>query len=264
MKLKDILKNTEMKNFTFIYLDETIKYRPYKTKEEKELLIALTTNDYKTIENTLFNIIIECTTIENPKQYPLFVLFELVKNIRIVSVGNIIDFEPICECGTKNAMQIKLDNVTFLPPKENLKLRLDENIEIEFKYLTIENETHIIEEIELNNLNSDFLYKKNKDRTKEEIQQYQENKINSALYKIACMIYKVKTKDNVLKDMDIQERLEFVYELNREYRNRIIDFIMNIEKKIPSTTIVEVSNCVKCGKELKEEFGGNLIDFFVN
>ena len=52
---------------------ESVKFRPFLVKEQKNLLIAQEAEDDKVIENAFAQIITDCTNGEiDPYQYPLF------------------------------------------------------------------------------------------------------------------------------------------------------------------------------------------------
>ena len=67
---------------------ETVKFRPFLVKEQKNLLIAQESEDDKVIENAFAQIITDCTNGEiDPYQYPLFDIEYLFLQMRAKSVG---------------------------------------------------------------------------------------------------------------------------------------------------------------------------------
>ena len=67
---------------------ETVKFRPFLVKEQKNLLIAQESEDDKVIENAFAQIITDCTNGEiDPYKYPLFDIEYLFLQMRAKSVG---------------------------------------------------------------------------------------------------------------------------------------------------------------------------------
>ena len=58
---------------------ESVKYRPFLVKEQKNLLIAQESEDEKVIENAFSQIITDCTEGQiDPYAYPLFDITEII------------------------------------------------------------------------------------------------------------------------------------------------------------------------------------------
>ena len=89
---------------------ETIKYRPFLVKEQKNLMIAQESEDAKIIENALADIINDCTFGEiDPYKMPLFDIEYVFLRLRGKSVGEKIKLNVLCPDDEKTRVDVEID-----------------------------------------------------------------------------------------------------------------------------------------------------------
>ena len=134
---------------------EIVEYRPYLVKEEKILLMALEEagdkkDNAEFIQRATFDIIRNCTFGKvDPEKLAKFDIEYLFLNIRARSRGEEISGSFICQhevdgevCGTSNKVSVNIDDVKLKYPEEDLsKVMINDEIGIQFKYLTAKEES---------------------------------------------------------------------------------------------------------------------------
>ena len=89
---------------------ETVKFRPFLVKEQKNLLIAQESEDDKVIENAFAQIITDCTDgAIDPYQYPLFDIEYLFLQMRAKSVGERSTIIITAEDDGKTKVPVEID-----------------------------------------------------------------------------------------------------------------------------------------------------------
>ena len=122
---------------------EIIKYRPFLVKEEKLLVIALESEDTKSITNAIKAVIKACVLTKGIKveQLPTFDIEFLFLNIRGKSVGEELDVNIICPDDGKTEVPVKINleeiQVQKIEDHTN-QVKLDENLMMEMKYPSLE------------------------------------------------------------------------------------------------------------------------------
>ncbi len=115
-----------------------IKFRPFLVKEEKILLMALETDDEKSIKNAVFDLLKACITtrikLENLASFDLEYIF---LNVRAVSVGEIVQMNITCQ--DDNETQVKYNlNLTeakvIFPEGHDNKIMLTDTLGVIMKY----------------------------------------------------------------------------------------------------------------------------------
>lgn len=133
---------------------DSVSYRPFLVKEEKILLTAMeTAKELKGLEfanavrDVIVRVISNCTEgkIDGSKLPPFDVDF-LFLNIRAKSRGDTIEPSFTCNqptevegqtCGSVDTFPIKIDDIKIeFPDKDYSKIMLNEQVGIQFKYLT--------------------------------------------------------------------------------------------------------------------------------
>ena len=115
-----------------------IKFRPFLVKEEKVLLMALETENEKTIKDAVFELLKACITtrikLENLATFDLEYIF---LNIRAVSVGDIVQMNITCQDDEKTQVTYNL-NLTevdvFFPKGHDNKIMLTDTLGVIMKY----------------------------------------------------------------------------------------------------------------------------------
>lgn len=118
---------------------KTIKYRPFLVKEEKLLLLAMESEDEKTIENAVREILSNCIVSRGIKVDKLasFDLEYLFLKIRAVSAGEEVQMRVTCldDNKTQVSVTINLDEVNVEKPEGHTnKIMVQDDIGILMKY----------------------------------------------------------------------------------------------------------------------------------
>ena len=89
---------------------ETIKYRPFLVKEQKNLMIAQESEDTKQIENAFDSIINDCTFGEiDPYKMPMFDIEYVFLRLRGKSVGEKIQLNVLCPDDEKTRVEVEVN-----------------------------------------------------------------------------------------------------------------------------------------------------------
>ena len=121
-----------------------IKFRPFLVKEQKNLMMAMESDDKETIERNIRQVLTNCTITEDidiDKLPVIDVEFYFV-NLRARSVGEIVENKYICtnevegvQCGNKMESQFNLLDITVdIDPNYNDNIKLTDKITIKLKY----------------------------------------------------------------------------------------------------------------------------------
>tara|TARA_B100000035_G_C21004660_1_gene556640 strand:+ start:472 stop:1185 length:714 start_codon:yes stop_codon:yes gene_type:complete len=115
-----------------------IKYRPFLVKEEKVLLMAMETEDDKTIRDATLNLLKSCIQsrikIENLATFDLEYIF---LNIRAVSVGEVVQLMITCDDDGETQVKYNLnltDVAVIFPEGHSSKIMLDDTTGVIMKY----------------------------------------------------------------------------------------------------------------------------------
>lgn len=187
-----------------------IKFRPFLTKEQKVLLMAMETQDPKQILNAITDTIEACVIspvdIKNLTSFDVEYIFT---QIRAKSVGEKSNIAISCsECGESTPIQINLEDVKIDVPKTNMSIRLNDKFVIKLrypKYQTI-----------LNN---------------EKLQEA--NTITETLYHIltACLDSLQSDTDNIKFDDETEEEVAtFLGSLTSQQFNELMTFVQTMPK----------------------------------
>lgn len=216
---------------------EKVSYRPYLVREEKILMIASESEDPDQIQDAVIDVISKCLDYNKDiKDLTPSDLEYIFIQLRSKSVGEKVEIIKVCgECDHNNKVTINLDNIVVENQEENLnsnlKLSDDLTLEVKFPTLRTENPDH-------------------GDETDTEIL------INAAANSLSLIFYGEDTYD--ASSVSLEERKEFIGNLNSEQFNKIISYLM----KAPLVAYHSDFTCTKCGN--KEEFSyTGLIDFFI-
>lgn len=205
-----------------------IKYRPFLVKEQRNLLMAMETNESGSVHSAIHDILYNCTLTENIDidKLPIIDIEYYFINLRAKSVGEIIESKYRCnniveekECGNTMEHNLNLLNIK-VEMKENISpdIQLTDKLSIRMKYpefgivkdsANIEDET----EITFNMLARSIEY----------------------IYDGDQFYYSHETP--------IEEMVEFVENLNQQQFEKIENFFNNLPKLKEK---VEMT-CGKCG-----------------
>lgn len=215
-----------------------LKYRPFLVKEQKNMLIAMESQDASQIMNSVVQCIENCIENVDIKNLSTFDVDYLFLQVRSKSAGEISKVNGICtECENENVVEIDLSKINIDHVKsEDEVIELTDTISVKMRY---PNYTDVaanqnIFSADLNNTQIIF-----------------------EMIKI-CMHSIMTEEDNILiKDESPEEVDKFINSLNSSQFEKIMNFVQTL----PSLTHTEKYNCKNCGKENELTLNG-LQDFF--
>ena len=117
---------------------KTVKYRPFLVKEEKELLLALESQDEKQVIGAVKDLIKNCVISRiKVDTLPSFDLEYLFLKIRAASIGEMVTLTVTCldDNETKAETEINLNDVeVFKPEGHDKKIMFEDGMGIVMKY----------------------------------------------------------------------------------------------------------------------------------
>jgi len=121
------LNQTPSYELTIPSTGETLKYRPFLVKEQKILLMALETQDEKSIINAIHDTLNSCILDNNNiLKLKMFDIEYIFVQMRGKSIGESADLTLKCaKCETENAVSVALDNIELTKPDEELKTQVN-------------------------------------------------------------------------------------------------------------------------------------------
>lgn len=210
---------------------ENVEYRPYVVKEEKVLLIAITSEDPEQMQDAIVDIVQNCVKgIVDINTLTACDIEYIFLKLRSVSVGEKIEVVKTCEhCDTDNDININLNNIRIEKDKDTqLRVEVDNNFVIDMKYPTIGD-----------NIIGD-----------------EDNLIKTVAKSIKVIYYGEETHPTEgISDADL---LDFVGNLNSKQYSKLVSVLLDA----PFVVYESKFNCKECGKENDIYFTG-LIDFFI-
>ena len=216
---------------------EKVKYRPFVMKEQKNLLIALETQDELQTVQALEDLIMSCTDVNDYATLATFDVEYLFLQIRCKSVGETASVMVMCNsCAKQSKVDVDLSKIEVSIDKDALKkIKLTDDISVEMKYPS---QKHI--------MNNDALVNA-------------ETRTEELIYTILECINKIYTEEEMFlaKDSTQEELIEFVEGMTADQFNRLINFVTSIPQTIHDVEY----NCEHCGeKNIYRLYGIN--DFF--
>ena len=129
-----------------------IKYRPFLVKEQKKLLMSQDSEDSFAVQNSLAEIISDCTFGEiDPYNVPFFDVELLFLRIRGKSVGEKVDLNLLCpddeETRVKKTINLEDINVIMKANHTN-EIQITDDIKMIMKYPTLSDISVISEELD--------------------------------------------------------------------------------------------------------------------
>lgn len=137
-----------------------IQYRPFLTKEEKILLIALESEEDEQIINAIKDIIKSCVKSDiNVSELSIFDVEYIFLNLRARSVGEIIELKITCpDDGTTQVnVKINIDDIKVEKiPSHSTEIKINDDILLKMKYPNIDT---LLEEYENSDETIDVIVK---------------------------------------------------------------------------------------------------------
>ena len=115
-----------------------VNYRPFLVKEEKNLMIAMESNDPKSTILTLLDTIKSCVSEDiATDSLTSFDMEYMFLQIRSKSVGETTKIGMGCsECGTKNELEVPIDAISVDVPEMENRIELSDTITLEMGWPT--------------------------------------------------------------------------------------------------------------------------------
>lgn len=200
------------------------KFRPYTSKEQEILLIALEGGNKSEIINACEDLLNNCVEGIDAKKLPIFDFESLFLKLKVVSSGEIINLLVPhlieTDCNHQESVELNLNNIKIEKfDNHTNKIQLDDNIGVIMRYPTISDSTLT---------------------TSKEIL-------------IAC-IEAIYDKETIYpaKDSTITELEEWIGQLENKHILKIKEFFDTMPK-----IFVEIEyTCSKCGKQEKRIIEG--------
>lgn len=221
-----------------------IKYRPFLVKEQRNLLMAVESDDAESIQRAVRDILYNCTLNEDVdiEKLPIVDVEYYFLQLRAKSVGEIVELKYRCnnepdgehECGNLMDTQIDLKDVSVETTEGvSPEIQLDDKIAVKLKYPEFK--------IVLDSVNIDS------------INEVTFNMIANSIEHIYD-----GQQFHYASESTPQELLQFVESMNQEQFERVENFFNNLPKirKVMNLT------CSKCGFNHTIPVEG-LEDFFV-
>lgn len=215
---------------------QRVKFRPYLVKEEKILLLARESNDPAQILNAIADTVIACIDDDIDKnKLTTFDVEYLIVKIRAKSVGETANVEFSCtKCDHQNSIIFNFDDIKLNAEKSTNEISLTDKISLVMKwpsYVDIANVANV------DNIND----------------------VQQTFYIIAHFIDSIKTEtENILvKDILIQEVVEFIESMTTSQYEKLKEFIDSIPKLIHEIKFI----CTECKHENIIKLEG-MNDFF--
>lgn len=187
-----------------------IKFRPFLTKEQKVLLMAMETQDQKQILNAITDTIEACIVSQvDIKNLTSFDVEYIFTQIRAKSVGEKSNIAINCgECEKSTPVQINLEDIKIDVPKSNMSVRLNDKFVIKLRYPKYQSMT-MNEELQNADTMTEVLYH----------------------IVIACLDSLQSDEENIkFDDEPIEEVTTFLESLTSQQFEELMIFVKNIPK----------------------------------
>jgi hypothetical protein len=221
---------------------KVVSFRPFLVKEQKNLLMAMESDDVETVERNVRQVLTNCTVSQNINinSLPVIDVEYFFINLRARSVGEIVENEYICnnvvdgkECGGKmkgtlNLLDVKVD----MGKNSKDVIQLNDKISIKLKYP----EFSLVDKIAKMSSDVDMVF---------------EIVVDSIEYIFDGQQYYHANETTK------EELLEFIESLNQEQFAKVEEFFNNL----PTMNKTMEIKCPRCGFDHSIEMEG-LESFF--
>jgi hypothetical protein len=123
---------------------KAIKFRPFLVKEQKNLMMAMESDDKETIEKNIRQVLTNCTITEDVviDKLPVIDVEYYFLNLRARSVGEVVENKYVCtnevdgtQCGNKMSVKFNiLDVKVEFDPESSDEIKINDKIIIKMKY----------------------------------------------------------------------------------------------------------------------------------
>lgn len=221
-----------------------IKYRPFLVKEQKNMLMAMESEESETVHNAIKDILNNCNLSENIdfESLPIVDVEYFFINLRAKSVGETVESRYRCNNEVEgktcnNVMETEVNLLNIKPKQEKVldpEIKLTEKVYVKLKYP----EFRVVKDsLKYDNLN-DITF-------------------NMIANSIEYIYDSVEEKFYYAHESQPEELLEFVEGLNQQQFSKIEEFFNNLPELKETINI----KCNKCGYEHSIDIQG-LESFF--
>lgn len=215
---------------------QSVTYRPFLVKEQKNLLIAFEAQNRRDLVRAVQRTIEACVEDDIDNNLTTFDVDYMFTKIRSKSVGETADIlVPCSECGTKNEVKVDLDDVVVDSEIPEMLVQITDDVSVQMKFPTYD----------------DFLGNTNL---------LDSTTVTEALLQliITCMDSVLTEEERFsLRDETAEDVINFLESMTSEQFERISQFANNI----PNVTKTISFSCESCGHENEKTLKG-LDDFF--
>ena len=222
-----------------------VKYRPFLVKEQKNLLMALESNEATTIQQNVYDILNNCTLTEgiDIDKLPIIDVEYYFINLRAKSVGEIVETKYKCNnevnekvCGNLMESQINLTNIKPFYENESVdpEIQLTDKIFIKMKYP----EFSVV-------------------KSSIEMEDITEVTFNMIAESVEYVYDSEQEQFHYAREAEPGEMLDFVESLNQQQFEKVENFFNNLPKLKETIEM----DCSKCGFHHKIDVEG-LENFF--
>ena len=206
---------------------EKIKYRPFLVKEQKNLMLAVESEEDSQIKNAIAELISACTFEKiSPFEVPMFDIEYMFLRLRGKSVGEDLDVNIICpdDNETQVTVNINLDDIQIeKSEKHTNQIKLDNSIMMEMKYPSL----------------NEFI--------KNNFDMNDKNQMEQSFDLIGSCIDKIYTEDEVwvTEDCTKKEVTEFLDSMNSSQFKEIETFFSTMPKLSHTVKVTNPKTKVK-------------------
>ena len=215
---------------------QSVTYRPFLVKEQKNLLIAFEAQNRRDLVRAVQRTIEACVEDSIDNKLTTFDVDYMFTKIRAKSVGETADvLIPCSECETQNEVKVDLDDISVDAEMPEMKVDVTDSVSVQMKFPTYDDF-----------LSNDMLL----DSTT----------VTEALLQliITCMDSVLTEEERYsLRDESHEEVVNFLESMTAEQFEKISQFANNI----PNVTKKISFSCTSCGHENEKTLKG-LDDFF--
>ena len=134
------LNEVPMYEMTIPSTGKMVRYRPYLVKEEKVMMMAFESGETRAALRSVIDTIEKCLeegASINMNDLTLFDIEYMFIKLRSKSVGEVSSLVSPCtnsECKHKNPIDVDLDTLEVMVPKDSNVITLTDNVKVEFRY----------------------------------------------------------------------------------------------------------------------------------
>ncbi len=217
---------------------ETVKYRPFLVKEQKNMLVAFESQDPKQILDSMLISIESCVPGINLKKLATFDIDYMFTQVRSKSVGETSTILYACvECKEENEVKVNLQDIQMEGNQVKPSLiKINDDISVQMKFPTY------------NDVIAQNVFSSEKTSPTAMLM----DSIKSCMYAVQTQEENILIRDESAEEVDT-----FINSLTNEQLEKLTDFVENLPNLSHDVTF----NCKKCQTENKITLRG-LQDFF--